>query len=229
VRNAIVNIKWSALILIALLSGFGGGFIYSYLVFQQQIADLRTEMKELQEQLYDLRTTYYSNINSLLEAQNELISELREQVTNLELLRSNISILLEMRNELNKFESILSNIVLLLQQLLSREYSGVEKLEYTAAYAVPQSGGWMITIMMKNTGSSDAMIQMILLNGKLDGSAKVNGTSLSSTYLGIPVKVGQTATLVITLPVNTYTSGQSVEIRIQTAVGNQYPKTIVLP
>lgn len=224
-----MNVRWTALVLIALLAGFGGGFISSYLVFQQQIADLRTEMKELQEQLSDLRTTYYSNINSLLEAQNELISELREQVTNLELLRSNISILLETRNELNKLESILSNIVLMLQQLLSREYTGIEKLEYTAAYAVPQSGGWMITIMMKNTGSSDAIIQMILLNGKLDGSARVNGTSLSSTYLGIPVKVGQTVSLIITLPVGTYAPGMSIEITIQTAVGNQYPKTIVLP
>ena len=90
----IINVKWAALVLIALLAGFGGGFISSYLVFQQQMANLRMETRELQKQLSDLKTIY-SEISILLEAQNELISELREQVANLEQLRSNISILLE--------------------------------------------------------------------------------------------------------------------------------------
>ncbi|MEM2569486.1 MAG: hypothetical protein QXT67_06080 [Candidatus Bathyarchaeia archaeon] len=62
-----MNVKWAALVLIALLAGFGGGFISSYLVFQQQIANLRMEIKELQEQLSDLRTIY-SNISTLLES-----------------------------------------------------------------------------------------------------------------------------------------------------------------
>lgn len=52
---------------------------------------------------------------------------------------------------------------------------------------------------------------MILINGKLDGNAKVDGTSLSSTCLGIPIKIGQT----ITLPATTYKPGQTIEITIQ--------------
>ncbi|MEM2293860.1 MAG: hypothetical protein QXX41_11350 [Nitrososphaerota archaeon] len=223
-----MNVKWITLVLIALLAGFGGGFISSYLVFQQQIANLGIEIKELQEQLSDLRIIY-SNISMLLETQNELISGLQEQVANLETLSSNISALPEIRNEFNKMESILLNIVSLLQQILSREYARVEKLEFLAAYAVKVDSEFNVLLKIKNTGLSDATIQMILLNGKLDGSAKVNGTSLSNTYLGIPVKVGQTVSLIITLPAGIYTSGQTIEIMVQTIIGNQYPKTIVLP
>ncbi|MEM3590992.1 MAG: hypothetical protein QW702_02695 [Candidatus Bathyarchaeia archaeon] len=223
-----MNVKWVVLVLIALLAGFGGGFISSYLVFQQQIANLRMEIKELQEQLSDLGTIY-SNISTLIGAQNELISGLQEQVANLETLSSNISALPEIRNELNKLESILLNIVSLLQQLLSKEYAKIEKLEFLVAYAEKAISEFSVVLKIKNTGSSDAMIQMILLNGRLDGSARVNGTSLSSTYLGIPVKVGQITSLIITLPAGTYTSGQTIEIMVQTTVGNQYPKTIVLP
>ncbi|MEM1507519.1 MAG: hypothetical protein QW294_02320 [Candidatus Bathyarchaeia archaeon] len=223
-----MNVKWVVLVLIALLAGFGGGFISSYLVFQQQIANLRMEIKELQEQLSDLGTIY-SNISTLIGAQNELISGLQEQVANLETLSSNISALPEIRNELNKLESILLNIVSLLQQLLSKEYAKIEKLEFLVAYAEKAISEFSVVLKIKNTGSSDAMIQMILLNGRLDGSARVNGTSLSNTYLGIPVKVGQITSLIITLPAGTYTSGQTIEIMVQTTVGNQYPKTIVLP
>ncbi|MEM3443228.1 MAG: hypothetical protein QXM86_05170, partial [Candidatus Bathyarchaeia archaeon] len=197
-----MNVKWVVLVLIALLAGFGGGFISSYLVFQQQIANLRMEIKELQEQLSDLGTIY-SNISTLIGAQNELISGLQEQVANLETLSSNISALPEIRNELNKLESILLNIVSLLQQLLSKEYAKIEKLEFLVAYAEKAISEFSVVLKIKNTGSSDAMIQMILLNGRLDGSARVNGTSLSSTYLGIPVKVGQITSLIITLPAGT--------------------------
>ncbi|MBS7641328.1 MAG: hypothetical protein QXJ19_06750 [Candidatus Bathyarchaeia archaeon] len=127
-----MNARLFALALIALLIGFGVGFISSYLIFQQQIVALRMKIKELQEQLFDLKSAY-----------------------------SNISALSEMQNDLNELKSVLSEIILLLQQVLSKENARIEKLEFIAAYAVKSDAGFNVTLSIKNTGFSDAMIQVI--------------------------------------------------------------------
>ncbi|MEM3479206.1 MAG: archaellin/type IV pilin N-terminal domain-containing protein [Candidatus Bathyarchaeia archaeon] len=123
---------------------------------------------------------------------------------------------------------------------LATTFTRYEKLEFVVAYAEKTtetvdsfSVAFNVTLQIKNTGSSDATIQMILLNGKLDGQACVNVTdtayeALSNSSLNIPVKAGQTVLLYVGLP-NTYSSGQTVEIMVQSAAGNQYPKTVVLP
>jgi len=118
---------------------------------------------------------------------------------------------------------------------LGTVFTRYERLEIPVAYAEKKDSGWKVTLHVKNTGSSDATINIILLNGKLDSEARVNKTSnspdanLSETNLGISVGAGSSVALIIELPGEKYMSGQSVEITLQTAAGYQYPKSVVLP
>ncbi|MEM2294601.1 MAG: archaellin/type IV pilin N-terminal domain-containing protein [Nitrososphaerota archaeon] len=110
---------------------------------------------------------------------------------------------------------------------LATTFTRYEKLEFVVAYAEKKDeGGFTVTLRIKNTGSSDATISMILINGKIDDTVTVDGDS--SDDLDIPLKAGDEKELTVNLP-NTYSSGQTVEIMVQSAAGNQYPKTVVLP
>ncbi|MEM1556951.1 MAG: archaellin/type IV pilin N-terminal domain-containing protein [Candidatus Bathyarchaeia archaeon] len=112
---------------------------------------------------------------------------------------------------------------------LGATFTRYEKLEFVVAYAERTDSGWNVTLRIKNTGSSDATIDIILLNGKLDANATVNSSYLNNTSLGISVGAGREVSLIINLGKDNYTSGQTLEIMVQTAAGYQYPKSIVLP
>ena len=116
---------------------------------------------------------------------------------------------------------------------LGTVFTRYERLEIPVAYAEKKDSGWKVTLHVKNTGSSDATINIILLNGKLDSQAKVlvDGAdygNLGNATLNISVGAGEDKVLVIELG-SGYKSGQSVEITLQTAAGYQYPKSVVLP
>ncbi|MEM2028886.1 MAG: archaellin/type IV pilin N-terminal domain-containing protein [Candidatus Bathyarchaeia archaeon] len=122
---------------------------------------------------------------------------------------------------------------------LATTFTRYEKLEYTEAYAIPQTGGsWKINLKVKNTGSATATINQILINGIPYKDIKVDASSVdvSPDVATNPKSVnpGKEESITVTLPQGSYsagkfTSGVTIEITIQTAAGNQYPKTIVLP
>ncbi|MEM2149981.1 MAG: archaellin/type IV pilin N-terminal domain-containing protein [Candidatus Bathyarchaeia archaeon] len=111
-----------------------------------------------------------------------------------------------------------------------------------------------ITITVKNTGSSPATVTKFLLNGIPDDvinttSAKLlnysrimcglivlyDGNKFNFTKTTVTINPGETQTFKIIIADGAkvgngiVTSGISLEIVVQTAAGNQYPKTIVLP
>ena len=106
-------------------------------------------------------------------------------------------------------------------------YTRYEKLEISSIYAEAiKDDGWTITVSVKNTGSADATIDNVLLNGKPYGtvSAKLNVT------LPVPISVGQQTAIEIDVPKGEpFTPGVSVEVRLHTAGGQEYPKTVTLP
>jgi flagellin-like protein len=116
-------------------------------------------------------------------------------------------------------------------------YTRYEKLEISSIYAEynATSKNWTITVTVKNTGSADATIDNILINGRAlsQYNPALNGTSGS---INIPLKVGQGATLKVNIPKEgkspdpwPFVSGVSIEVRLHTAGGQEYPKTVTLP
>jgi flagellin-like protein len=115
-------------------------------------------------------------------------------------------------------------------------YTRYEKLEISSIYAEALTGGgWTITVHVKNTGSADATIDNVLINGKpytslstevaVDPDVATSGSELS-------LKVGAEDDIVITITPgsdSTFKSGVSVEVRLHSAGGQEYPKTVTLP
>jgi hypothetical protein len=118
-------------------------------------------------------------------------------------------------------------------------YTRYEKLEISSIYAEAASeGGWNVVVQVKNTGSADATIDNVLINGRAYSqytpAVEVNNTGTSG--LNYPLKVGQEITLIIEI-MDTgsapspwpFVSGVSIEVRLHTAGGQEYPKTVTLP
>lgn len=124
---------------------------------------------------------------------------------------------------------------------LTAIYTRFEKLEITAAYAEYKDGNYTITLHIKNSGSADATIDNILLNGKPPSEYKGNvikitggNDTLYSNNTGwvknLPVKAGDSASITIKVKAGApFTAGTSIEVKIHTAAGQEYPKTITLP
>jgi flagellin-like protein len=105
-------------------------------------------------------------------------------------------------------------------------YTRYEKIEISSAYATgDSSSGWTITLSVKNTGSADATIDNVLLNGKPYNDF---GADLGQD-LPLSLPVGQSSEISIVIPNDVGSSGISIEVRLHSAGGQEYPKTVTLP
>jgi hypothetical protein len=117
-------------------------------------------------------------------------------------------------------------------------FTRFEKLTFTSAWAETNSTGYFIHMVLNNTGTAAATIDpgAILYNGK-PGSAYgttgaptawLNGKNSSVVTLNPGAGLGRA---LIELPSGTssWKSGMTVEVAIQTAAGNSYPKTVSVP
>ncbi len=125
-------------------------------------------------------------------------------------------------------------------------FTTFEQVQVVSAYATTSSsGGWEIVVEIKNVGTRAATIDYIFINGrpafKFTGNTPIDGQEITlttsditspqedDTYSGT-LNPGKSATLKIQLQDTThFTAGQSVEIKIHTASGKEYPKLVVLP
>jgi flagellin-like protein len=136
---------------------------------------------------------------------------------------------------------------------LTSSFSKYEKLGVSTQYAVSTSCPtnsptgdvcWVVNLGGQNTGSSDAAITQIQVNGvpysdvaNPSFSIYNNMTSSAlSTPLSLPVKSGASFAISFNLdsagtPVSgkTFAHGQTIQVTIITAAGNNYPASIVLP
>ncbi|MEM2725307.1 MAG: archaellin/type IV pilin N-terminal domain-containing protein [Candidatus Nezhaarchaeales archaeon] len=134
---------------------------------------------------------------------------------------------------------------------LATTFTRYEKLEFIAAYPIKNTTDtnkeyYNITLSLKNTGTSPATVTKFFFNGVPDSIVnQTNQDNLKITYNGgnvfkadkttVVVSPGEMVTFVIQLPYNATigggyaVSGVMLEIVVQTAVGNQYPKAVVLP
>jgi len=109
-------------------------------------------------------------------------------------------------------------------------FTRYEKLEVISAYATGnESSGWTISIIVKNTGTTDVTIDEIFINGKPSSawSGKITFPSLPQS-----LSPGSQTTLTLTVQPKTtssLSSGQIIEVKLHTAAGNEYPRSVQLP
>ena len=97
-----------------------------------------------------------------------------------------------------------------------------EKLEITSGYAQDQM---TIIMNLKNTGPKDATITDIFVNGKPLNQADISGSI--TPEIPIPLKTGDNIKLTISFS-SALNIGVTYDIKIHTAAGNDYTKSIIV-
>jgi len=103
-------------------------------------------------------------------------------------------------------------------------FTRYEKLEIVSAYATAKTGGgYTVTVKVRNTGTTTVTIDDVFING-----IPYKDVSGASVTLPDALSPGDEGQVTVELP-NTFKAGQIVEIKIHTAAGNEYPKSVQLP
>jgi len=135
-------------------------------------------------------------------------------------------------------------------------FTAAEKLEIVSANAVNLGGGqgWTVTLTVRNTGTTTTSIDTIYINGyeafvqnnanaQLTCAADLQATVDNQQVQQLPVtlQAGQTAVIRFTIqnpgqacqyqnnPVFTPAAGGSIEVKLHSTGGKEYPKLLVLP
>ena len=129
-------------------------------------------------------------------------------------------------------------------------YTRFERVEIPTAYANKvgswtagndpagwTQAGWNITIVLKNSGSADATIDNVFVNGKpyaqfSNVAIRYGGTLVTST-LSVPLNAGAEAAVEVLIQSGTdqgvtFSSGTTLDIKLHSAAGKEYPKLIDL-
>ncbi|AKG38517.1 hypothetical protein MA03_03390 [Infirmifilum uzonense] len=117
-------------------------------------------------------------------------------------------------------------------------FTGFEQVQVVSAVPNFNNGQFTITITVKNTGTAPASPDNVFING-----VPFTNPPIAVTYNNTqwnpgeakPLPPGAQATIIISFndrtgwAGGTLTHGVSVEIKIHTAAGKEYPKLVVLP
>ena len=114
---------------------------------------------------------------------------------------------------------------------ISSLYTRLEKIEVQSAVASKGvAGNYTITLAVKNTGSADATIDSVFINGKpLSQFAGAVTTNLATG--GTSVIAGGSASVVVNVAAGAgapFTSGTTIEVKLHTAGGKDYPQMVTL-
>ena len=109
-------------------------------------------------------------------------------------------------------------------------YTRFEKIEIESCSTVKNTvtNEFDTTIQLKNTGSADATVTNVYINGKILGDYLAT-TDPDLTIDGLTIPAGQGDTLVIHIPTGSIASGTTIELKLHTAAGMDYPQMVVLP
>jgi FlaG/FlaF family flagellin (archaellin) len=107
-------------------------------------------------------------------------------------------------------------------------FTRFERVQYVSAYATDST---TVHITVKNTGTAPATISSVLINGlplETTGAAGATYTGTCSLVSSTSLQPGDNVTGTIAFTKGTQ-SGMSIDIKLQTVAGNQYPEVVVLP
>ncbi len=122
-------------------------------------------------------------------------------------------------------------------------FTRYEKLEIVNAYATynDTSKNYTVYLSVRNSGTTDATIDNIFINGRplntfddVLNVTVVGGdtvyTNKSESFTPISIPAGEIEDFVIILKNNDeFNPGQIIEVKLHTAAGNEYPKSVQLP
>jgi len=117
-------------------------------------------------------------------------------------------------------------------------FTRYEEVKVTSAYAESDGfGGFTIYMRLKNTGSADATLDDCFINGKPWDTFTPTGLCQCEAVTigqGDPLQIytilsGQSANVQIDVAAGDAFSGQTLDIKLHTAAGRDYPRAVVLP
>jgi len=123
-------------------------------------------------------------------------------------------------------------------------FTGAEKLEIVSINAAPAAGGgrWTITVTVRNTGTTTTSIDSIYINGYLAFPAGANALDCTDNLNpNLPVRLLPGEQAVITFDIHQgacnlgathvfdAVPGGSIEVKLHSTGGKEYPKLLVLP
>ena len=126
---------------------------------------------------------------------------------------------------------------------ISSQYTQFEKIEIQSGYSQKQSNNWLVTLELKNSGSQTAAITTVFVNEvplrdptDYDSNNYTSGyitTSIPDTITGLSIVSGNKTTVYLwvssgTSPFGQLTSGTTIDVKLHSAIGNDYIKLIKL-
>ena len=110
-------------------------------------------------------------------------------------------------------------------------FTSAEKLEITSLYVQPSQSGWDVKITVRNTGTTSTSIDNIFINGAPVSQCNITLTPNTS----ISLNPGDEKSITISLKnggtcgTTTFKPGVSIEVKLHTTGGKEYPKLTNLP
>jgi len=114
-------------------------------------------------------------------------------------------------------------------------FTRYEEVKVTSAYAEYVGTDFVVNMRLKNTGSADATLDDAFINGRpWDAFGATGCTADGSTFGGtladtVSLLSGIQVDVVVTIPDSVVSSGQTLDIKLHTAAGRDYPRAVVLP
>ena len=115
----------------------------------------------------------------------------------------------------------------------------VEKLEIVSATATAMDGSWEVKLVARNTGTVQTSVDVIFVNGYNATKLSCIGAKAIQPSLPKVIKPGEEAAFTITITagacdvdgntVFTARAGASIEVKLHTTGGKEYPKLLTLP
>ena len=123
---------------------------------------------------------------------------------------------------------------------ISSQYTQFEKVEVQTGYATAITGGWNVTMEIKNSGSAEASLTHVFINDipvTVTALPAMLNSTLASNIASIgTLTAGQSATVIVYIGDNISTAGlanlsagTTVNIKLHSAGGMDYIKLIRLP
>ena len=110
-------------------------------------------------------------------------------------------------------------------------FTRFEKIEIVAAYAQSRTGGgYDVILVVRNTGSADATIDDVYINGKPCGGLTQSSCTIQTNGGVSPLAVGSSATITVSaLPDgSSFAAGVTYEVAVHTASGKTYPAAVLI-
>ena len=123
---------------------------------------------------------------------------------------------------------------------ISSQYTQFEKVEIQTGYATSITGGWNVTMEIKNSGSAEASLTHVFINDipiAVNTLPAMSNTTLASNIDAVgTLRAGESATVIVyigdaltTTGLTSLSSGTTINLKLHSAGGMDYIKLIRLP